>query len=84
MKNSSYWEKAAIKLLRLEIIKSGYTNEQFVAVLNDYGETVSLEVFKVRLYRGKFSTAFFLKCMDVLEVDSIDLRPLKKMLSTGD
>ena len=63
----------ARNILRAAIARQGVSYKELSRRLEQVGEQYSDRVLSTKVSRGKFSFAFFLLCMRVLGVDSIDL-----------
>lgn len=67
-----WWAKAA-KVLRGEMMLHDVTTERLAEGLKRYGVNLGVHALNKKIHRGSFSFAFFLQCMGVMGVESLDL-----------
>ena len=65
------WEALASNLLKSELKRKGVTYGQLVERLADIGITEKEINVANKLSRGKFSAAFMLQCLRVIEVSTL-------------
>ena len=73
MPDQTEWESKAANLLKAELKRKGVTYSQLVERLADIGIIEKEVNVRNKLSRGKFSAAFFLQCLKVIQVESLRL-----------
>lgn len=73
MPEHTEWEAMASNILKSELKRKGVTYAQLVEKLNAIGITEKEINVANKLSRGKFSAAFFLQCLKVIEVQDLRL-----------
>lgn len=73
MPEQTEWEKKAASILKAELKRKGVTYAQLVERLADIGISEKEANVANKLSRGKFSAAFMLACLGVLETDTLHL-----------
>lgn len=68
------WDALAKRVLKAELARAGLTYKMLANRLEDLGIEDSDAAIANRISRGKFSFAFFLKCMAAIGVTELDLR----------
>jgi hypothetical protein len=69
-----YWQKKASNVLRGEMMRNEITSEELSKKLKvAVGLDLTVRSLNNKLRRGSFSFAFFLQCMSVMGVKSLDL-----------
>lgn len=63
MPNQSDWESNAANILKAELKRKGVTYAQLAELIGDKEPNV-----RNKLSRGKFSAAYFLQCLSVIQV----------------
>ena len=71
MPDQSEWEKQAANLLKSELKRKGVTYAQLVEKLDAIGISEKEVNVANKLSRGKFSAAFMLQCLSVIEVKDL-------------
>lgn len=66
------WNSAAARLLKAEITREGLTLAKLAVRLQHLGLDETEASVKNKLYRGAFSLAFFMQCMQALGRRSAD------------
>ena len=68
------WQKRATRVLKGEMLRFGITPELLSGLLEDgVGLKLDGRALSQKINRGRFSFAFFLQCMHVMGVSSLDL-----------
>jgi hypothetical protein len=67
------WNSGAARLLKAEIAREGLTLARLAARLQRLGLDETEASVKNKLYRGTFSMAFFMQCMQALGHRSADV-----------
>jgi len=67
------WNDGAARLLKAEIARAGITLAKLAQRLRRMGLEETEASVKNKLYRGTFSMAFFMQCMQALERETVDL-----------
>lgn len=67
------WSSAAARLLKAEIAREGLTLARLAGRLQKLGVDETEASVKNKLYRGTFSMAFFMQCMQALGHRQADL-----------
>ena len=68
------WQKRATRVLKGEMLRFGITPELLSDLLEDgVGLKLDGRALSQKINRGRFSFAFFLQCMHVIGVSSLDL-----------
>lgn len=70
------WEKEAKALLVSLIARRGKRYKELAALLQLIGVTETERSIACKIQRGNFSFTFFMQCMYVLQIKSVDLTPL--------
>jgi hypothetical protein len=73
MSENEQWLHKAKIVLRGEMMWRKYSTEQLAEGLKRYGVTLGPNALSNKIRRGSFSFAFFLQCMSVMGVKSLDL-----------
>ena len=73
MPDQNDWEKQAANLLKSELKRKGVTYAQLVEKLSHIGISEKEVNVANKLSRGKFSAAFMLACLKVIEVRDLRL-----------
>ncbi|WP_219580396.1 DUF6471 domain-containing protein [Sulfitobacter sp. CW3] len=73
MPNYSGWERQAANLLKPELKRKGVTYAQLVEKLDAIGINEKEVNVANKLSRGKFSAAFMLQCLRVIETEHLHL-----------
>ena len=73
MPEQSDWEKKAANLLKAELKRKGVTYALLVERLADIGISEKEVNVANKLSRGKFSAAFMLQCLKVIETELLHL-----------
>lgn len=68
MAQKTEWEAKAANLLKAELKRKGVTYAQLAEMIGDKEANV-----RNKLSRGKFSAAFMLQCLDVINANSLPL-----------
>ncbi len=68
MPDQNEWESKAANLLKAELKRQGVTYAQLAEMIGEKEVNI-----RNKLSRGKFSAAFFLICLQAIEVDLIRL-----------
>lgn len=72
------WRKEARLLIRAELTKRGLNYKDFARLLEGAGVSFDSKSLANKVSRGTFSMVFFLQCMHVLGVESIQLSNSEK------
>lgn len=67
------WNDGAARLLKAEIARAGITLAKLAQRLRRMGLEETEASVKNKLYRGTFTLAFFMQCMQALERQTVDL-----------
>ena len=73
MPEQNEWEKQAANLLKSELKRKGVTYAQLVEKLDAIGISEKEVNVANKLSRGKFSAAFMLQCLKVIETEHLHL-----------
>ena len=73
MPDQNEWEKQAANLLKSELKRKGVTYAQLVEKLDAIGISEKEVNVANKLSRGKFSAAFMLQCLKVIETEHLHL-----------
>jgi len=73
MPDQSEWEKRAANLLKAELKRKGVTYGQLAEKLSAIGINEKEANVANKLSRGKFSAAFMLQCLKVIETGRLHL-----------
>ena len=73
MPDQNEWEMKAANLLKAELKRKGVTYAQLVEKLDAIGISEKEVNVRNKLSRGKFSVAFILQCLSVIEVQYLRL-----------
>lgn len=73
MPTQNEWEALASNLLKSELKRKGVTYAQLVERLAEIGITEKEINIANKLSRGKFSAAFMLQCLKVIETENLRL-----------
>lgn len=73
MTEKTDWEMKAANLLKAELKRRGVTYAQLIEKLAEIGIEEKEANLKNKLSRGTFSAAYFLACMDAIDVKNIRL-----------
>lgn len=73
MPDQNEWESTAANLLKSELKRKGVTYAQLVEKLSAIGISEKEVNVANKLSRGKFSAAFMLQCLKVIEVSELRL-----------
>lgn len=73
MPTQSEWESKAASILKAELKRKGVTYSQLVAKLAEIGISEKEANVANKLSRGKFSAAFMLQCLKVIETVHLHL-----------
>jgi len=71
MPTQTEWEMKAANLLKAELKRKGVTYAQLVEKLANIGISEKEVNVRNKLSRGKFSAAFLLQCLSVIEVQDL-------------
>ena len=74
MPDQTEWEAMASNLLKSELKRKGVTYGQLVERLADIGISEKEINVANKLSRGKFSAAFMLQCLSVIQVEALRLQ----------
>jgi hypothetical protein len=72
-KTAMNWDLEAKRVLKAELARKGVSYKELAARLAAMGVEDSAPAIANRVSRGKFSFAFFLKCMRALDVETVRL-----------
>ena len=67
------WNKEATSILKAQLSRKGIKYHDLAKKLNERGINETQNTIAKKLSRGSFSFAFFLQCMYVLGINTIDL-----------
>lgn len=70
--DDAFWYSKATSLLKGEMVRHRVTAVMLSKMLKDVGVTISHNALSNKIRRGSFSVAFFLQCMKVMQVQSVD------------
>ncbi|MEQ8399487.1 MAG: DUF6471 domain-containing protein [Roseitalea porphyridii] len=73
MPTQTEWETMAANLLKAELKRKGVTYAQLVEKLAEIGVAEREVNVRNKLSRGKFTAAFFLQCLQAIEVHDLRL-----------
>ena len=62
------------RLIRAEMKREGVGSKEMCKKLIKFGEKLEPESFNVKISRGNFKADFFLNCMEVLEIETLNLK----------
>ena len=71
--NKDIYKNASSAILKTELTKRSMTYDDLVCILLKQGNKSSEHSIRCKLYRGSFSTAFFLKCLRAINVTNLAL-----------
>ena len=66
------WNAHAKQILKSEMMRRGITNEALVLKLKDIGVKETKSSVESKIYRGTFSAAFFLQCLNALGIKNLN------------
>lgn len=66
--------KKAGRIIRAEMKKKGIDSKKMCKKLIKFGEKLTFKSFDIKISRGNFKADFFLNCMEVLEVENLNLK----------
>lgn len=78
------WEKAAKAIVETEKAKRGWGNRELVEALERIGVSINEHAITQKLNNGKFPVTFLLQCLEVMEVEVIQVGELLRLHQTGD
>lgn len=70
---NDFWNEKASNILKSELVRRNIDYNQLANLLNDIGVQENYNSIANKLSRGTFSFAFFIKCMEVINVKTINL-----------
>ena len=62
------------RLIRAEMKREGVNSKEMCKKLIKFGEKLTPSSFNIKICRGNFKADFFLNCMEVLEVETLNLK----------
>lgn len=74
MQDSEYWADQAKRILRSEMVRCGATYADLAGRLEAADRPSSASSLRNKISRGRFSAAFFLKCLHALECERVRIR----------
>lgn len=77
------WEVEARRILQAELKRAGVSYRTLVALLSTLGVEENEASLSNKITRGKFSFVFFLQCMKVLGITTLDLRTMSPTIVAG-
>ncbi len=78
------WHEEARSLLKSVLVRNAVSTSDLIARLSKIGVDESRKGLEAKLRRGTFSAAFFLQCMNALEIDELsDVRAPKLKVKGG-
>ncbi len=62
------------RLIRAEMKRKGVNSKDMCKKLKKFGEELSPSSFDIKICRGNFKAVFFLNCMEVLKVETLNIK----------